>query len=157
MHVSFSRGSFRLATSLILAAGFIASGLLFAWGLFPLGARAAAPVKAAYAPSVSTSVVISEFRTRGSGGASDEFVELFNLSNAAVDISGWKINGSNATAGTSTRITITGTVILQPGQHYLAVNNAYNDGVAGDGLYGTGIADDGGVALLNTRMSLSTR
>ncbi len=35
---------------------------------------------ASAAPSVSTTIVISEFRTRGPSGANDEFIELYNLS-----------------------------------------------------------------------------
>src|SRR5215203_1646924 len=55
-----------------------------------------APTAAAYppdpvAPAVSTDIVISEFRTRGPNGGNDEFIDLYNLSSAAVDISGWKI------------------------------------------------------------------
>jgi hypothetical protein len=36
-------------------------------------------------------VVISEFTTRGPGGSTDEFVELYNPTDAPVDISGWTI------------------------------------------------------------------
>ncbi len=45
----------------------------------------------------AASVVISEFRPRGPVGGNDEFVELFNPTAAAVEISGWKIWGSNGT------------------------------------------------------------
>lgn len=54
------------------------------------------------------SVVISEFRTRGPLGG-NEFVELFNASAAPVDISGWKISGSN-NAGTTVTCTATDTL-----------------------------------------------
>src|SRR5438309_2362417 len=58
----------------------------------------------------STGVVISEFRTRGPNGASDEFIELYNLSSGSINIGGWKINGSNSLGTVSTRVTIsTGT------------------------------------------------
>ena len=55
-----------------------------------LGLAAATPflVPAALRAS-SSSVVISEFRTRGPAGGNDEFVEIYNLSAAPVDISGW--------------------------------------------------------------------
>ena len=112
----------------------------------------------AAAPSVraaSTTIVISEFRTRGPVGGNDEFVELFNLSAAAVDIGGWKINASNAGGTTGTRLTIASGTILQPGQHFLAVNRTtstgYSGSVPGDNPtgYTTGIGDDGGLALLD--------
>jgi predicted extracellular nuclease len=105
------------------------------------------------APKISTTVVISEFRTRGPVGGNDEFIELFNLSNNPVDIGGWKINGSNSSGVVSTRATITNGITLQPGQHYLLVNTAsggYSGSVPGDGPgYTTGIGDDGGIALLD--------
>ncbi|MDQ2974904.1 MAG: lamin tail domain-containing protein, partial [Acidobacteriota bacterium] len=53
-------------------------------------------------PAPMSPVVISEFRTRGPSGASDEFVELYNNSDSIVDISGWKIKGSSSTGATIT-------------------------------------------------------
>jgi hypothetical protein len=43
-------------------------------------------------------VVISEFSTRGPGGSTDEFVELYNPTDEPVDISGWAIWNYNASA-----------------------------------------------------------
>ena len=40
---------------------------------------------------VATHVVISEFATRGSDSAYDEFVELYNPTGSEIDISGWKL------------------------------------------------------------------
>src|SRR5215510_6617240 len=100
--------------------------------------------------AVSTNVVISEFRVRGPNGGNDEFIELYNLSGAPVAIGGWKIRGSNNTAGVSDRATITAGTTLQPGCHYLLTNSAasgYSGTVAGDQTYTTGITDDGGIAL----------
>ncbi|MEI2827833.1 MAG: lamin tail domain-containing protein [Dermatophilaceae bacterium] len=48
-------------------------------------------------------VVISEFRTRATNGGNDEFIELFNASSAAVDISGWQIWGLNSTGSCGER------------------------------------------------------
>src|SRR5690242_3512868 len=56
------------------------------------------------AQAVSTSVVISEFRTRGPNGGNDEFVELYNMSASTVSIGGWKVNGSNNAGTVSTRV-----------------------------------------------------
>jgi len=95
-----------------------------------------------------SSVVISEFRTRGPNGGNDEFVELFNASASSVDISGWKISGSNDTAGTSVRATVAAETTLGPGCFFLVVNTA-TGGYVGPGnlTYSVGIADTGGVAL----------
>ena len=105
------------------------------------------------AQAASTSVVISEFRTRGPAGGNDEFVELYNLTNAAIDIGGWKINGSNNTAGVSTRLTITAGTMIPARGHFLATNSntsgPYSGSVPGNQTYATGITDDGGIALFN--------
>jgi endonuclease G len=104
--------------------------------------------------AVSTTVVISEFRVRGPNGAADEFVELFNVSSSPVDISGWKINGSNNAAGTTTRATIPAATTLGAGCFYLITNSSASGGpysglVPGNHTFATGITDDGGIALLN--------
>ncbi|HWR13971.1 MAG TPA: PxKF domain-containing protein [Terriglobales bacterium] len=100
----------------------------------------------------SDTVVISEFRTRGPQGGNDEFIELYNLSSSPVAIGGWKINGSNSSGTTGTRVTIAAGTVLNPGCHFLATNTAssgYSGSVTGDQSYATGVTDDGGIALLN--------
>ncbi len=44
-------------------------------------------------------VVISELRARGPAGGNDEFVELFNTSTNAEDISGHRLQGCAAASG----------------------------------------------------------
>lgn len=98
-----------------------------------------------------TSVVISEFRTRGLSGPNDEYIELYNPTSAVVDISGWKINASNDTGTISTRATIPASTILRSGQYYLIANNTTNgySGIVPVNLtYGQGITDAGGIALV---------
>jgi len=97
-------------------------------------------------------VVISEFRFRGPNGGSDEFVELFNNSSAAIDISGWKIKGSNNAGTIGVRLTIASATSLKPGCYFLATNSSssggpYSGTVPADQTYATGITDDGGVAI----------
>lgn len=99
---------------------------------------------------VSTTVVISEFRVRGPNGASDEFVEIYNLGTTTVNIAGWKLKGSNNAGATSTRATVATGTMLGPGCHFLFTNNAssgYSGSVPGNQTYGTGITDDGGLAI----------
>ncbi|PYR43178.1 MAG: hypothetical protein DMF93_03840, partial [Acidobacteria bacterium] len=50
--------------------------------------------------SVATPVVISEFRTHGPLGGNDEFVEIYNDTDAPIDIGGWQLRGSSNTAPT---------------------------------------------------------
>jgi uncharacterized protein len=107
----------------------------------------------------SSIIVFSEFRVRGPNGGSDEFVELYNLSGAPVNIGGWKINGSNNAGVTSTRVTIAPNTLLNPGCHFLATNSSasggpYSGSVPGDQTYSTGITDDGGVALIDASGSI---
>ena len=102
--------------------------------------------------AVSSSVVISEFRTRGPNGGNDEFIELYNLSSSPVTISGWEIRGSNSSGTVSTRAIINSGAVLNPGCHYLLTNSnptggPYSGGAVGNQTYGVGITDDGGIAL----------
>jgi len=90
-------------------------------------------------------VVISEFRVRGPVGASDEFVELRNVSAAPVDISGYKFQGCSSSSGAPTdRATVPASTSLAPGQAYLFTNSSasgYSGPTAGDQTYTTGITD----------------
>ena len=100
--------------------------------------------------AVSTTIVISEFRTRGPAGGNDEFVEIHNVSSSPIDISGWKIRASNAAGTVGTRVTINAGTTLGPGCFFLAVNNVaggYSGPVPGNQTYATGFTDDGGLAV----------
>ena len=95
-------------------------------------------------------LLISEFRTRGPGGASDEFVEIYNPTTSPVTIGGLKIRASNNAGTAGDRVTITTGTTLGSGCHYLVANSSsggYSGSVPADQTYGTGIADDGGIAI----------
>ncbi|HMJ24574.1 MAG TPA: lamin tail domain-containing protein, partial [Pyrinomonadaceae bacterium] len=145
MSKSTPRSSSRSRFILLISASFLA---IFALVL------AIHPGRSVQAVGSST-IVISEFRTRGPNGAADEFVELYNVSNSAVDISGWKINGSNNAAGISTRVTIAASTTIPAHGHFLATNSSasggpYSGSVPGNQTFATGITDDGGIALLTS-------
>src|SRR5690606_21786811 len=75
-------------------------------------------------------IVIGEIRFRGPNGASDEFIELYNAGESAVNLGGFTVNGSNSSGTTGTRFTIPSDTILNPGCHYLAANSlAYSGAV----------------------------
>lgn len=96
---------------------------------------------------------ISQFRVRGPAGGNDEFVELFNAGSTAMDLSGYKLNASNASGTTGTRLNFPSGTSIAPGCHLLLTNSAsggYSGSVAGDIKYSTGVTDDGGLALLDT-------
>jgi hypothetical protein len=95
------------------------------------------------------SVIISEFRTRGSSGASagadDEFVELLNTSNATVDISNFSI----AEDGGAVRYTAPASTTIPAFGHFLVTGSAYSLAgyAASNGTLTAGIADNTGIAL----------
>jgi predicted 3-demethylubiquinone-9 3-methyltransferase (glyoxalase superfamily) len=106
------------------------------------------------------SLIISEFRLRGSNGANDEFIEIYNSSNSNHTVS--SISGTGyglAASDGTTRCSIpNGTVIPSKG-HYLCVNSVgyslatYPAGssatATGNATYTTDIPDNAGIGLFN--------
>ena len=79
----------------------------------PLLAVSGVLVTASPAQAVSANVVISEvYGGGGNSGATwtNDFVELYNRSDAAVDVSGWVVQYYAATGGAGGRATLTGSV-----------------------------------------------
>jgi uncharacterized protein (TIGR03118 family) len=99
--------------------------------------------------STSTGVVISEFRTFGPGPIpvfGDQFVELYNNTNAAVDISGWKLKAASFGIITTVATINAGTTIPARGHFLLTRAGGYTGAIPGDLTY----AQDfflGGMAL----------
>ena len=112
----------------------------------------AAVAALASAVPASAQIVVSEYRTRGPAGGNDEFIELRNRSAAPVDIGGYRVNGSNGSGTVSTRATVAAGVTLQAGCAYLLANSAGS--TTGDQTYGTGITDEGGVAVLTPALAI---
>ncbi|WP_428362429.1 lamin tail domain-containing protein, partial [Leptodesmis sp.] len=108
----------------------------------------------AAAPAQSVShLVISEFRFRGPLGGNDEFIEIYNPTGNVVDISQWQIKRSNNSGAQSLVVTIPPSTLLHSGQHYLIANTnssgGYSENVTPDLTYTVGIADTGGIALID--------
>ena len=100
----------------------------------------------------ATTVMISEFRVRGPSGGNDEFIELYNNTDAPINIGGWKINGSNNAASASTRVTITANTMIPARGYFLATCNGtsgYSGTTTTNQTYASGVTDDGGIALIN--------
>ena len=99
--------------------------------------------------SVGHTLLISEFRFRGPGGANDEFVEIYNNGATPIDISGYLLRGSNSAGTVTTRATVGPGVSLPAYAHYLFVNGAAGAVIVAlaNQTYSTGFTDDGGVAI----------
>lgn len=69
--------------------------------------------------NVPAKVLISEFRTRGTAGAADDFVELYNNSDAAIDVNRWRVVtvDANGNQGFFGRVSTRGVII--PARGYL--------------------------------------
>jgi hypothetical protein len=107
----------------------------------------AAPVKVA----LPGDIVISEFRSRGPSGATDEFIEIFNRTGGEISLAGWKIRRSSG-CGTSVNdiVPSIGSVKLQPGQHYLIGGTGYSGSTLPDlPSVAITLADDGGIAIID--------
>ncbi len=119
---------------------------LLAGSIYPVEAL---PVNRPFA-ATTNHLVISQFRARGSNGGNDEFIELFNPTGGAIDISNWTIKRSNDSGFAYLHFTFPASTILLSGQYYLLTNSAgYNDAVPGDKTYAVGLTDSGGLALLS--------
>lgn len=112
-----------------------------------------------------TSLVISEFRLRGPNGAADEFVEIYNNSDDAVNVAASDGSGGYALAASDgiIRFVIPNGTIIPGRGHYLGVNvsgysiasyPAGNGSTAtGDATFNTNINDNAGIALFKTTNS----
>jgi hypothetical protein len=111
-------------------------------------------------PPTAGQLIISEFRLRGSGGANDEFIELYNTTGTAMTVSSLSGTGLGVAASDgTTRCTVPDGTVIPAGGHYLCVNSvgyslaSYPAGngttATGDATYTTDIPDNAGIALFN--------
>ncbi|QAT82371.1 metal dependent amidohydrolase [Corallococcus coralloides] len=89
--------------------------------------------------SVQGHVVISELAPGGPGGADDEFVELYNPTNAEVDIGGWRLQYMKATTGTaySGNFEIPAGSKIAAHGFFLVTNGKYVGSVTGNASWGS--------------------
>jgi hypothetical protein len=108
-------------------------------------------ITAGAATVASANILISEFRTRGPNGATDEFVEIWNNSGIAVNIGGYTMRASNNAGVNSVRATVPAGTLLNAGCYYLFTNSTagsgYSGAVPGNTTFTVGITDDGGIAI----------
>ena len=111
-----------------------------------LATEESATASAPCTPASAVKVMISEFRFRGTRGASDEFIELYNSTNSPITVcasdgtTGWSIaaRSSDGSSVSPQFIIPNGTTIPARG-HYLAINsNGYSLGTnANDANFST--------------------
>ncbi|MCA1594578.1 MAG: lamin tail domain-containing protein [Acidobacteria bacterium] len=112
-------------------------------------------------PPTIGQVLISEFRFRGTAGATDEYVELYNNTNVPLDISGYTIK--TVTAGTV--FTVPGaigsnTTVMPARGHFLVTSAGYSltAAAASNGAFGTGLSDSTSIGFFSgTTASAGTR
>ena len=104
-------------------------------------------------------IVISEIRTAGPGGAGDDFVEIYNNSNAPVDISGYGLfkMGATCTDPPILIATVPAATTIPARSHYLFVGSQYSledyggtGAAAGDATLTADIETDANVAIFST-------
>ena len=112
-----------------------------------------------FGPTATTGqLIISEFRVRGPGGGSDEFIEIYNNSGANHTVSDSGAGSGYAVAasdGVARCVIPNGTVIPNRG-HFLCANSAaysLSGSATADATYTTDIPDNAGIALFNTSVA----
>jgi len=131
-------------------------------------ASATLSVIASVVPAM-TGVIINELRTSGPAGAGDDFVELYNNTNGAIQVqasdasAGWALVKGGATCGSAPVVVVTipnGTVVPARGS-YLLVGSAYSLGTyaVADQTLTSDIENDANVGLFNsaTTFTVATR
>jgi hypothetical protein len=76
-------------------------------------------------------IVISELAAAGAGGASDEFVELYNGGPSAVDVAGWKLMYRSSTGATYSLIDTIPAGVTIPSHHFYLMGSGGASGYAG--------------------------
>ncbi|HVG39401.1 MAG TPA: hypothetical protein VM870_08940, partial [Pyrinomonadaceae bacterium] len=116
-------------------------------------------------------LIISEFRFHGALGENDEFIELYNTTNAPIIVSafdgsaGFTLAAPDANGVLTVLATIPGGAVIPARGHYLIANNGTSgyslkdyggtDRAVPDATYTTNIADNSGVALFRTSTTVN--
>ena len=104
-------------------------------------------------------IVISELAAAGPGGASDEFVELYNASPEAVSVAGWALQYAAAPSGSwQLKLTLPSGAVVPPHGFYLAASQTMT-GATPDTATANAMgfsATDGHVRLVLPGASLAT-
>jgi hypothetical protein len=89
-----------------------------------------------------TPIVIAELAGSGPGGSGDDFVELRNEGDKAVDLTGWELyrcTASGRVRPDTHQLTMPSGTVLEPGERWVAAGPGYTG--AADARYATSLAD----------------
>jgi len=110
------------------------------------------PIAKFRASAASTTVVISEVQPSGNGGATDEFIEIYNLSSSTINLANHRIDKASASGTIQTIFSFPSSATnLGPGKHYLITGPGYNGAASGDAGYPNAnitLAGDGQLAIV---------
>lgn len=114
--------------------------------------------------ATAATLMISEFRFRGPNGTTDDFVELYNASDTAIDISGFAlVSSDNPTVPkyVAPGAALSRTTTIPARGHFLVIGPGYSLGsyATGDGGFNADVPDNAGIGLFvsSTNISLNTR
>jgi len=81
-------------------------------------------------------IVISQIQLSGTGNANDEFVELYNPTEATIDLSGWRLSRKTSSAGaTPQNLVASLSGMIAPRSYYLIAHPASSFTLFADRLY----------------------
>jgi hypothetical protein len=93
-------------------------------------------------------LLISEVRTRGSAGASDDFIELYNPTNAPIQLdSSWSLLAVSVGNVAYTKRWVGSAAAIAPHGHYLIAGSGYAQSPAADAPLSPSITDAASIEL----------
>ena len=97
------------------------------------GGAGGADVGSGGAPDCATHLLISEARTRGDAGSTDDFIEITNPTGSPIPLQGFELLGRSASGVDTERQKWLGAAqMLAPGAHVLVAGEGFDDGATPD-------------------------
>ena len=105
--------------------------------------------------TVSCTPRINELQTGGTNGGTDEFIEIYNACNVAVDVSAWVVSyRATSNMSESVYFTFPMNTSINAFGYYLIATNTFSGGVVADGNMSGGMAAAGGaIGLKDTKQN----